>query len=116
MPASEIVFPELFHTSLQYRSNGTEAENVTKPFLNVPFPTGAFWSNLVIQPTADHGFSYPIMSYPYGFKWNPSMMQVSYPPLRRLTDDILIRDIFNPDLTMGSEETITKRNIVSGTV
>lgn len=40
------------------------------------------------------------------------MMQVSYPPLRRLTDKISIRDIFNPDMTFATEEAIIKRNVV----
>jgi Predicted glycosyl hydrolase len=40
------------------------------------------------------------------------MMQISYPPLRRLTDKISIRDIFNPDMTIGTEEAIVKRNVV----
>lgn len=145
VPASEIVFPDLFHSSLKFQDNftsifselvdngghdgGKEAkakaattgtdtkttkanEKLAMPLLRVPFPSGAFWTNLVIQPTPDRGLSYPIMSYPYGYKWNPSLLQVSYPPLRRLSDDISIRDIFNPDLTFSTEETITKRNIV----
>ena len=121
IPASEIVFPELFHSSLRLPDNFTRNDPYEKipsteyplPLLKVPFPSGAFWTNLVIKPTADRGLSFPIMSYPYTFKWNPSIMQVSYPPLRRLTDDISIRDIFNPDMTFGTQETITKRNIVS---
>ena len=145
VPASEIVFPDFFHSSLKFQDNftsifselvddgghdggkgakakaattGTDTkttkanEKLAMPLLRVPFPSEAFWTNLVIQPTPDRGLSYPIMSYPYGYKWNPSLLQVSYPPLRRLSDDISIRDIFNPDLTFSTEETITKRNIV----
>ena len=40
------------------------------------------------------------------------MMQISYPPLWRLIDKISIRDIFNPDMSFGTEETIIKRNVV----
>jgi endoglucanase Acf2 len=122
IPASQIVFPDLFHSSLRFPSNFTKIDPQTNetvtpassdfPLLKVPFPTGAFWTNLVIKPTADRNLSYPIMSYPYAFKWNPSMMQISYPPLRRLTDTISIRDIFNPDMTIGTEENIVKRNVV----
>ena len=122
IPASQIVFPDLFHSALRFPSNFTKIDPQTNetvtpassnfPLLKVPFPTGAFWTNLVIKPTADRNFSYPIMSYPYAFKWNPSMMQISYPPLRRLTDTISIRDIFNPDMTIGTEENIVKRNVV----
>mmetsp|Transcript_4781 Transcript_4781/g.9127 ORF Transcript_4781/g.9127 Transcript_4781/m.9127 type:complete len:1047 (+) Transcript_4781:1869-5009(+) len=114
--ASQIVFPDLFHSSLRLPKNSSKVDiNGTSsplPLLKVPFPTGAFWTNLVIAPTSDREFSYPVMSYPYAYKWNPSMMQVSYPPLRRLTDKISIRDIFNPDMTFGTEEDIIKRNIV----
>jgi len=151
IPASEIVFTDLFHSSLKFQDNftsifselvddegqnagkssktkgtttgtgtgtGTDAkttkanEKLAVPLLRVPFPSGAFWTNLVIKPSGDRGLSYPIMSYPYAYQWNPSLLQVSYPPLRRLSDDISIRDIFNPDLTFSTEETITKRNIV----
>lgn len=115
-PASEIIFPELFHSSLRFFRNISDTSlNETSslfPLMKVPIPTGAFWTNLVIKPTADRGFSYPIMTYPYAFKWNPTMMQISYPPLRRLTDDISIRMIFNPDITFGTEEPITKRNVI----
>jgi endoglucanase Acf2 len=124
---TDIVFPELFHSSLLLPRNNSNTINSTstttttsstvqlesiQPLLNVPFPTGAFWTNLVIQPTSDHGFSYPIMSYPYGYKWNPSLMQVSYPALHRMQDSISIRDIFYPDMTFGSVESTVKRNIV----
>lgn len=140
--ASNIVFPHLFHPLLRYHpptaiksdnQTGTETETETGtetgsnsddddlprsqgstkgPLLNVPFPTGAFWTNLVIEPTADRGLSYPIMTYPYGYKWSPTMMQISYPPLRRLKDAISIRDIFNPDITFSIAETVTRRNII----
>jgi len=80
--------------------------------LKVPMPTGAFWTNLVIQPTADHGISYPVMSYPYGYKWSDLELQVSYPPLRRLVDPISIRDIFNPDLRLSIKETIVRRHVM----
>lgn len=126
MPASEIVFPALFHSSLQVLKNSTKRSasspmdndensdhlSSAMPLLKVPFPTGAFWTNLVIAPTSDRGFSYPIMCYPYAYKWNPSILQISYPPLRRLTDKISIRDIFNPDMAFSTEETIVKRNVV----
>ena len=114
VPASEVVFPELFHSTLQVQKNASYTGKMhgAMPLLNVPFPTGAFWSNLAIRATPVEGFSYPSMAYPYGFQWNPSMMQYSYPPLRRLEDNISIRDIFNPDLKLGTEETISKRNIV----
>ena len=94
VPASDIVFPELFHSSLKHNSDETKGTPGPKPYLKVPFPTGAFWTNLVVRPTPDQGLSSPVMAYPYGYKWNPSGMQVSYPPLRRVSSDTAMIDIF----------------------
>ena len=106
VPASSIVDPKLFAPSLR----GDEDDS-SSSLLKVPFPTGAFWTNLVIKPTADRLLSYPIMAYPYGYKWNPDMLQVSYPSLRRQMDELSIRDIFNPDLTLTTMEDVTSRHI-----
>jgi endoglucanase Acf2 len=103
VPASSIVDPSLFAPSLLGSSS----------LLKVPFPTAAFFTNLVIQPTGDRQLSFPIMVYPYGYKWNPFMLQVSYPPLRRLMDEVSIRDIFNPDLTLRTVEDVSSRQIQS---
>lgn len=126
--ASDIVFPNLFHPSLRHYpsaamsdsdseissddTNRTQRPGSKGPLLNVPFPTGAFWTNLVIKPTADRGLSYPIMVYPYGYKWSSTMMQISYPPLRRMKDSISIRDIFDQDMTLTIVEPVTRRNII----
>jgi len=123
--ASDIIFPKLFHPSLRYypsaamseseseiSNDGSDLPKTKGPILNVPFPTGAFWTNLVITPTADRGLSYPIIVYPYGYKWSSTMMQISYPPLRRRKDPISIRDIFNPDMTFTVVETVARRNII----
>ena len=68
-----------------------------------PFPTGAFWTNLVLKAaTANRGPSYPIMAYPYGYKWSPDVLQIPCPPMQWLTDAISVRDIFNPDPMIGS--------------
>jgi endoglucanase Acf2 len=105
VPASSIVDPQLFSSSL--RGHGENSSSLLK----VPFPTGAFWTNLVMEPTADLLLSYPIIAYPYGFKWNPNMLQVSLPSLRRLMDSVSIRDIFNADLTLSSMENVSQRFI-----
>lgn len=113
VPITDILLPELIHKSLLVSELEMDPNNRTiKPLLKIPFPTGAFWTNLVIQPTSDREFSYPIMTYPYGYKWNPSMLQVSYPAMHRMSDEISIRDIFYPDMTFGSLESIVKRNIM----
>jgi hypothetical protein len=111
VPATDIVFPELFHPSLKHVPHGKVKG--PEPYFKAPFPTGAFWTNLVVRPTADRGYSNSIMAYPYGYKWNPSKLAVSYPSLRRIHQYNAIRDIFNPDLTLGTSEDIVRRNVVS---
>ena len=105
--ASDIVNPELFDPSLRDNSS-------SGGLLTVPFPTGAFWTNLVLtKSTSDQGFSYPIMAYPYSYRWSSLKVQVSYPPLRRLMDPISIRDIFNPDLTLDVLESTKSRHVTA---
>ena len=77
-----------------------------------PFPTGAFWTNLVLPPTADRGLSYPIVVYPYGYKWSDSLLQVSYPAQHRVEDSKAIHDYFFPDLTLSVSESTQRRHIV----
>jgi len=84
-----------------------------KSLLKVPFPTGAFWTNLVLKSTTDNGLSYPIFAYPYGYKWSSSALLTSYPPLRRKIDSKSIRDVFQPDLSFTSAEEVLMRHVVS---
>ena len=114
-PASRIVNQDLFDPSLLFK--GTVASSTTNrtvdPFLKVPFPTGAFWTNLVVEPSSSKGVSFPIMVYPYAYKWSDTSLQASYPPLYRQVDKISIRDTFNPDLTFDTTEDTTKRHIMA---
>ena len=82
------------------------------PILNVPFPTGAFWMNFVMEPTAN-GFSYPIVTYPYAFTWSETILQVSYPFLRRRVDEYSIRDVVDPDISLGVVNPTLKRHVTS---
>jgi Glycosyl hydrolase family 81 N-terminal domain len=107
-PASGIVNLDLFHNSLRFQETSPLG---VQPILNVAFPTGAFWTNLVVESAPD-GISYPIVTYPLAYKWADSVLQVAYPPMRRLVDSISITDIFNPDVTFGSVEPMKARNIV----
>mmetsp|Transcript_26055 Transcript_26055/g.39396 ORF Transcript_26055/g.39396 Transcript_26055/m.39396 type:complete len:954 (-) Transcript_26055:1036-3897(-) len=73
---------------------------------NAPFPTGAFWTNLIlVKTTANQGYSYPIMVYPYGYAWNDhGALQVSYPSQhRQKNDESSVQDIFIPDLTFTTK-------------
>ena len=106
MEPRDIVDSDLFDSSLKSSSS--------KGVLNVPFPTGAFWTNLVLkEATSDQGLSYPVMGYPYAYKWSSTQLQVSYPPLRRLMDKISVRDIFNPDLKLSTLEEVKSRKIMT---
>lgn len=114
-PATSIVNPNLFDPSLLFHGTAASAKTnrTVDPLLKVPFPTGAFWTNLVVEPSTDRGFSFPIVVYPYAYKWSETLLQVSYPPLRRRADKTSIRDTFNPDVTFGTLETVAKRHIMA---
>ena len=98
---------DLFHSELLYK--GTDPSRV----FTFPFPTGAFWTNLVLPPTVDQGLSYPIFAYPYGFKWSNTLMQISYPYGHRKEDSISIHDYFIADLTFSCDEQVTGRHITA---
>lgn len=104
-PVSGILQKELFHPSLRYKGSDPSREFI------FPFPTGAFWTNLVLPPTADRELSYPMAVYPYAYKWSPSLLQVSYPARHRKEDAKAIHDYFFPDLTIGASETTSERYI-----
>jgi len=128
MKASDIIDINLFHPSLRSTNiNGNDSNRVLQqqqqqqqrqqsqlqPLLKVPFPTGAYWTNLVLkQTTSDHGLSYPIMNYPYAIKWSNINIEISYPFLHRLTDNISIRDIFQPDLTISAANEVMDQRFV----
>jgi endoglucanase Acf2 len=132
----------LFHPSLLYRgrilkedeestatsqtvagSNSNDRRrlaNQPKPFFRVPFPTGAFWTNLVMLPQNgkasqkdENQFSYPIVAYPYSFQWSSlGKLQASYSAARRVAQAKTIQDEFAPDITLGSVEDINTRHVV----
>jgi hypothetical protein len=117
-PASKVINAALFDPSLLFNmgkineATGASLKSNTNvdPVLKVPFPTGAFWTNLVMDATAN-GYSFPIVSYPYAFKWSDSILQVSYPFIRRRIDTRSVRDIFEPDVSFGVLEQVSKRHI-----
>jgi endoglucanase Acf2 len=123
-PASDIINPSFFSSdkfhpfldknNADLSNEGNAKDKINSPLLNVPIPTGAFWTNLVVEPTPDEGKSYPIMVYPFAYNWSPkNMIQASYPPLRRMTDAISIRDIFNADLSFSTKESMPDRHITN---
>lgn len=132
-PVPNMIRAELFHPSLlanaKVGGGGSNGDNdpedgraaatsflwKSRPtsFLKVPFPTGAFWTNLVLAPTADRGFSYPVVAYPYSFKWSDSLLQASYPALHRRVEPDFVQDTHYPDFTFGSVEPVVSRSVVS---
>ena len=93
-----------------------------KPFLQNPFPTGAFWTNLVLlpqtstgkpKPSAKSQSSYPIVAYPYSYQWSPlGRLQVSYSASRRKIQSKSIQDAFAPDVSIGSVEDSNSRHVL----
>jgi endoglucanase Acf2 len=76
-----------------------------------PFPTGSFWTNFVLSPTADRGLSYPVVVYPYAYAWSQELLQVSYPAAHRHEEPTMIHDYFFPDLTFSSQEGAISRHV-----
>ena len=139
---SDIFDLDLFHPSLLYRENAKKAvqgESGTEPFFKFPFPTGAFWTNLVLLPVtnkqsnpqqvgnrklpsstnpknsiSENQYSYPIVAYPYSFQWSSlGKLQASYSAVRRTTKSDSIQDAFAPDISFGSVEDISMRHVIS---
>jgi len=110
-PVSNFLDSSLFHSSLLNTDRKTN--NTEKRIFRFPFPTGAFWTNLVLPPTADRGLSYPVAVYPYAYKWSESSLEASYPAQHRKENDKAIHDYFFPDLTFSSSQNVTARKIVA---
>lgn len=106
-PVSKVLDKDLFHPSLVYKG-----KDPSRVFI-FPFPTGAFWTNLVLPTTADRGLSYPIVVYPYAYKWSKELLQVSYPASHRRELPKEIHDDFFPDLTFASVESTSQRHITA---
>ena len=64
-----------------------------------PYPTGAFWTNLVVR----QGDS-PIAVLPYGIKTVDSGVQVSYGATRRSVTQLVISDPFVTDLQISATQ------------
>ena len=72
-----------------------------------PFPTGSFWTNLVLRaPSSSLGqrpsSSEAIVSEPYAYRWSPTGLQASYPAYRRSIQPNVIQHYFYPDITVTS--------------
>lgn len=101
---SKFINKDLFDPSLIYRGSDD------REFI-FPFPSGAFWVNLVLDPTSDRGLSYPITVYPYAYKWSETLLQVSYPVSHRKETPTAVHDYFMPDLTFAVDEGASHRHL-----
>jgi hypothetical protein len=114
---------DLFHSSLIAGGNDDNAatavavggDGSSSPqsisFLN-PFPTGAFWTNLVVRAPQGDYMSYPIAVYPFAYRWSSSSLRVSYPAGNRVIESHKISDSFTPELTLTTKEEIIRRHVV----
>eukprot|EP00980_Cylindrotheca_fusiformis_P031796 scaffold26981_cov157-Cylindrotheca_fusiformis.AAC.5 len=101
-PVENFLAMDLFHPTLL-------SETIPRTFI-FPFPTGAFWTNLVLKAD-EEGLSYPIVVYPYAYKWSDSYLQLSYPAAHRVVEKLSIRDAFEPDITISTLEDAQNRYI-----
>jgi endoglucanase Acf2 len=103
-PVEDFINMDLFHPDL-IAPPGSQRAFV------FPFPTGALWTNLIVPSPQGEQLSYPIVVYPYAYRWSPTSLQVSYPSGHRVVDRHTIQDTFAPDLKLSSVEDITKRHV-----
>ena len=99
-PVEGFIDMDLFHPTLV-------SDSEARSFV-FPFPTGAFWTNLVV-PSPNEEESYPIVVYPYAYKWSDSTLKISYPSGHRVMSKQSIVDTFKPDLSISTIENIANR-------
>eukprot|EP01041_Mallomonas_annulata_P008922 gene8922-18461_t len=97
IPVSRVPIKVVAHTEIPSAYWGA----VTKPY-----PTGAFWTNLVIR----NGDG-PIGVLPYGIKCVDAGVQVSYGPTRRIITPAAIFDPFVTDLQISSTQGYLGRGV-----
>ena len=111
-PITNFMDPTLFHDDLLEKTSSSSASSSndtlnSHPHFIFPYPTGSFWTNFVLPPTADFNLSYPMVVYPYAYKWSNTKLIVSYPSLHRsILGNKAIHDYFFPDLSFGLLDTI----------
>ena len=70
-----------------------------------PYPTGAFWTNLVVD-NGEGQINSPASVLPYGVGATVAGVQVSYGATRRVVTQLAITDAFAVDMQLGSIETV----------
>mmetsp|Transcript_5476 Transcript_5476/g.5907 ORF Transcript_5476/g.5907 Transcript_5476/m.5907 type:complete len:1006 (+) Transcript_5476:51-3068(+) len=120
-PIEGFIDMDLFHPTLILGDDDNTAATATasvgygsshsRSFVH-PFPTGAFWTNLVVPTPEGDFWSYPTAVYPFAYRWSSSSLRVSYPAGHRVTESDRIQDVFTPELALTTKEEIKKRYIV----
>jgi Glycosyl hydrolase family 81 N-terminal domain len=104
-PAAKIVNLDLFDPSLRFQGGQKLGKRT--------FQSSSTGVDPVLRVEPDgHGISFPIVSYPYAFKWSDSLLQASYPACRRNVDSTSTRHVFQPDIVFGTSEAIAKRHVM----
>jgi endo-1,3(4)-beta-glucanase len=112
---ARIILPSQYLSSdLLGDSNGNILNSIPHPMapstywgtIKKPYPTGAFWTNLVVE-NGDGAAAV----LPYGVKCLPQGVQLSYGPTRRSVTNKWIRDIFDVDLQISTVQTYTSRGV-----
>mmetsp|Transcript_1154 Transcript_1154/g.2935 ORF Transcript_1154/g.2935 Transcript_1154/m.2935 type:complete len:891 (-) Transcript_1154:66-2738(-) len=117
-PVESFINMDLFAPHLVRNGSGllakTDGENdqahPSKSFA-LPFPTGAFWTNLVVYPPQGSEISYPVVVYPFAYRWSSSSLKVSYPAAHRVTRSKSVQDAFIPEMILSVREEVKKRQI-----
>ena len=76
--------------------------------LQGPLPTGAFWTNFVLEEGQA-----PANLHPYGVKCLREGVQTSYNPTRRVVNELVVSDPFDNDLELSAVEEYIDRKVVS---
>lgn len=75
--------------------------------VELPYPTGAWWLNLVIGEG-----DYPVAPLPYAIKSTDRGVGVSYSAMRRVESAKRVQDAYAPDLNVSAAEGVVGRHIV----
>jgi endo-1,3(4)-beta-glucanase len=95
-------------------SNGSPLNSISHPMvpttywgtIKKPYPTGAFWTNLVVE-SGDGA----VAVLPYGVKCVQQGVQISYGPTRRSVTNKWIRDVFDIDLQVSTVQPYSNRGV-----
>jgi endoglucanase Acf2 len=124
-PVQNFIDTTLFHPDLLNKNEGGDSSNkysfnkksdqssTSSTTFRFPFPTGAFWTNLIVDSPQGDGTSYPIAVYPYAYRWSQSSLQVSYPAAHRMATQRTISDTFAPDLSIEILEKVANRYVTA---